>query len=41
MSVLVQKEAPSFTAAAIMADNEIDESFSSSARTRLDDVLGL
>ena len=28
MSVLVQKEAPSFTAAAIMPDNAIDESFS-------------
>jgi len=28
MSVLVQREAPSFTAAAIMADNEIDESLS-------------
>ena len=27
MSVLVQKEAPSFTAAAIMPDNTIDESF--------------
>jgi peroxiredoxin (alkyl hydroperoxide reductase subunit C) len=28
MSVLVQKEAPLFTAAAITADNAIDESFS-------------